>query len=107
MINKKDSSWIFLESSHILLDLLNNELTKAIEKSTDQPKEFIYDIKNSIFKVQIPVDSINCFETYGLTNEMHVEDANSDVEDILIGSGDQDLNKISDILESKALQIAI
>lgn len=56
--NNKEGSWIFLDQSHALLEALKENLLKDIEKSYENSHEFIYDVENGVFRINL-IDSYN------------------------------------------------
>lgn len=52
-INKIESSWIFSEQSHLLLDALKSSLDADISKSQSITQNFILDIEESVFRINL------------------------------------------------------
>lgn len=100
-ISNQKNSWIYSEQSHVLLDILKDELLKTIENAASESREFIFDVENSIFKLkidQVPERTENSIEEEN--KETDNDDSQSDNES---KSGCFDENFISEIFESSSL----
>lgn len=95
--NNQRNSWIYAESSHLLLDILKNELLKSIEISTSKSNDFIFDVENSIFKLKVET-------TQEITEpEIGSSDEERFVNDDESNSFGLEADFISEILESSSL----
>lgn len=100
-VSNQKNSWIYSEQSHVLLDILKDELLKTIENATSESREFIFDVENSIFKLkidQVPERTENSIEEEN--KETDNDDSQSDNES---KSGCFDEDFISEIFESSSL----
>lgn len=116
-INKAQSGWIFVESSHVLFDILKNELVKAINESTDKSNTFVFDVERGMFKIQIDnaeIDIQNAIYQDILANSKHntanknenLETVEDEADQAMLEDSDSCgaiPNDVSDILESKSL----
>ncbi|KAM0680753.1 DNA repair protein RAD16 [Glugoides intestinalis] len=70
---RKDSpetSWIFDESSHLLGDILKGMLVKDIEKSMQDPSNFIFDVESKSFRIEIALEEMKRIQC---ENEQEIE----------------------------------